>query len=131
GDLDGAQAALERFTQLVQEAPASEARTRALTQVWLMHAQIAEKRGNYAEAESWLARIDNPAELLSAQMRRASLLARQGKLSQARALIRTTPTKTEEEERLRWQAEAQLLRDAGEYQEAYDIQAKDLALAPQ
>jgi len=131
GDLDAAQAALERFTQLVQAAPASEARERALTQAWLMHAQIAEKRGDFAQAENWLARIDNAADALAAQTRRASLLAKQGKLEQARALIRATPARTPQEERLRWQAEAQLLRDAGQYQEAYDIQGKAVALAPE
>lgn len=130
GELQQAQEALERFTQLLEAAPASEARERAMTQAWLMHAQIAEKRGDLTQAEAWLARIDNGAELLSAQVRRASLLARQGKLSQARALIRATPVKTEEDERLKWQAEAQLLREAGEYREAYDIQGKAVALAP-
>lgn len=130
GELKDAEEALERFTALLQDAPASPARERAMTQAWLMRAQIAEKRGDLAQAEQWLARIDNAGELLSAQVRRASLLARQGKLAQGRALIRATPAKTQEDERLRWQAEAQLLRDAGEYQQAYEIQGKAVALAP-
>ncbi|AVP58583.1 hypothetical protein C7H73_13525 [Pulveribacter suum] len=131
GELAGADAALEQFTTLLQEVPPSEARTRALNQAWLMHAQVAEKRGDFAQAEAWLERVDGGAQSLAAQVRRASLLARQGKLTQARALIRATPAQTAEEERLKWQAEAQLLRDAGDYQQAYEMQAKAVALAPQ
>ncbi len=131
GELDAADAALQRFTPLVQDAPASEARNRALTQAWLMHAQIAEKRGDYAQAESWLMRIDNPADQLEMHARRASLLARQGKLSQARALIRATPAASKLDERLKLQAEAQLLREAGEYRQAYGILGQAVALAPQ
>ncbi|SDM20506.1 Tetratricopeptide repeat-containing protein [Oryzisolibacter propanilivorax] len=131
GELDAAQQAAERFVELLQGAPESEARERALAQAWLVLAQIAEKRGDLAQAESWLARIGAGADLLGVQLRRASLLARQGKLSQARGLIRATPAKTPEEERLRWQAEAQLLRDAGDYRQALEIHGKALAMAPQ
>lgn len=131
GDLAGAEAALGQFTQLVEQAPPGEARTRALNQAWLMHAQVAEKRGDFAQAQAWLDRVDAGAQSLAAQIRRASLLARQGKLSQARALIRATPVQSAEDERLKWQAEAQLLRDAGDYQQAYEMQGKAVALAPQ
>jgi tetratricopeptide (TPR) repeat protein len=96
-----------------------------------MQAQIAEKRGDFPQAESWLARIDNASDLLGAQSRRASLLARQGKLDEALALIRAIPAKDQDDERLKLQAEAQLLRDAGQYQKAYEAQSRAAALAPQ
>ena len=131
GRLDEAQAALHRFTELLGSLPAGEQRKHALTQAYLMQAQIAEKRGNLAQAEGWLARIDDAAELLSAQSRRASLLARQGRLAEARALIRATPAKGPDDERLKLQAEVQLLREVGQYQQAYELQAKVVALAPQ
>ncbi|WP_313070940.1 tetratricopeptide repeat protein [Melaminivora sp.] len=131
GQLDAAEQALAQFTRQLDSAPPGEMRSRAFTQAWLMHAQIAEKRGDYAGAETWLARIDNAPELLAAQSRRASLLARQGKLSQARAVIRATPARQPEDERLKLQAEAQLLREAGEYREAYEIQGRAAALAPE
>ncbi|WP_406622949.1 tetratricopeptide repeat protein [Acidovorax sp. SDU_ACID1] len=129
--LDAAQTSLQRFMQLLDALPASEQRQRALTQAYLMQAQIAEKRGDFPQAESWLARIDNASDLLGAQSRRASLLARQGKLDEALALIRTIPTKDQDDERLKLQAEAQLLRDAGQYQKAYEAQSRAAALAPQ
>lgn len=129
--LDAAQTSLQRFMQLLDAVPASEQRQRALTQAYLMQAQIAEKRGDFPQAESWLARIDNASDLLGAQSRRASLLARQGKLDEALALIRAIPAKDQDDERLKLQAEAQLLRDAGQYQKAYEAQSRAAALAPQ
>lgn len=129
--LDAAQTSLQRFMQLLDALPASEQRQRALTQAYLMQAQIAEKRGDFPQAESWLARIDNASDLLGAQSRRASLLARQGKLDEALALIRAIPAKDQDDERLKLQAEAQLLRDAGQYQKAYEAQSRATALAPQ
>ena len=131
GDLDGADAALEEFIRQLEGTPPSEARERAFTQAWLLRSRVAEKRGDYAKAEEWLQRIDSSADPLAAQARRAALLARQGKLTQGRALIRATPTRNAQEERLKLQAEAQLLREAGEYQEAYELQAKAAAQAPQ
>ena len=45
-------------------------------------------------AEAWLAKIDSPQRVLEVQARRASLLAREGKLTQARELIRRAPERT-------------------------------------
>src|SRR6185369_10985951 len=52
----------------------------ALTQAFLLLAQAAELQNDYAGAERWLARVDNPQRALEVQARRASLLARQGKM---------------------------------------------------
>lgn len=103
---------------------------RGLAQAYLSLAQIAEKRNNMVQAEAWLARIDNPEELLNAQMRRASLLAKQGKLDEARQLIRRQPETTVAEARLKLNAEVQLLRDAKQYQAAYDLLGEGLARFP-
>ncbi|WOI46144.1 tetratricopeptide repeat protein [Acidovorax sp. BLS4] len=129
--LDEAYASLTQFQKLLEALPAGDPRRSAMTQAFLLQAQIAEKRGNLAEAEAWLGRIENSAELLTVQSRKASLLARQGKLPEALALIRALPAKTPQEERMKLLAEVQLLRDAQKYREAYEAQAKAVALAPQ
>ena len=121
GRLDVADAALKRFLTLAEPQPASEQRTRALAQAYLGLAQVAEKRKDYAGAEAWLNKIENAQDLMSAQNRRASLLARQGKLDEARALLRALPERNPAEARLKLNAEAQLLRDAKRYQDAYDL----------
>ena len=130
GRLEQAEEALRRFTGLLEDLPATPQRKRALTQAYLMHAQVAEKRGDYAGAEGWLSRIEDAAELLTAQSRRAALLVRQGKLEEARALIRAVPASTPDQERLKLQAEAQLLREAKQYAQAYTVLGKAVALAP-
>lgn len=128
--LPAAQAALERFTELISASADADVRQRGLTQVYLLHAQIAEKKQDYAAAEDWLKRIDNAEELFSAQGRRASLLARQGKVAQARALLRNLPGTSVEDKRMKLQAEVLLLRELHLYQQAYDVQVELVGLAP-
>ena len=128
--LAAAEAALQRFMDLVSAAPDAELRQKGLTQAYLLHAQIAEKRQDFAAAEAWLARIDNAEEVFTAQTRRASLLARQGKVDQARALLRSLPGTTLDDKRTKLLAEVQLLREMRLYQEAYAIQGELVALAP-
>ena len=123
-DLDDAEASLQRYSALVEPAGNAATSRASMTPAYLLHAQIAEKRGNYAAAEQWLGLIENEQDLYSAQTRRASLLARQGKLTEARALIRAIPADTDEARRMNLMAEVQLLRDARKYREAYALQKK-------
>ncbi|MBX9832475.1 MAG: tetratricopeptide repeat protein [Burkholderiaceae bacterium] len=128
--LSGAEKSLQRFIELAAAGEESQARERGLTQAYLLYAQIAEKKQDFAAAESWLGRINNADEVFSAQSRRASLLARQGKLAQARALLRGLPGTSDDEKRMKLLAEVQLLREMKMYQEAYNVQVEVVALAP-
>ena len=128
--LNEAEKSLQRFIELAAASTEDQARERGLTQAYLLYAQIAEKKQDYAAAESWLGRITNVEEVFSAQSRRASLLARQGKLAQARALLRSLPGTTADEKRMKLLAEVQLLRDLKMYQEAYTTQVELVSLAP-
>ncbi len=128
--LTEAQASLERFVALAQKLPAGEVRSRALAQAYLALAQVAEKRKDFAGAEKWLNQIENADDLMSAQNRRASLLAKQGKLPEARAMIRALPERNAAEARMKLNAEVQLLRDAKEHQAAYDVLKAGLEREP-
>ena len=128
--LPQAEASLQKFLTLLEPLPASEPRSNARTQAYLMLSQIAEKRGDVAQAEAWLTRIDSPSAQLTAQSRRAGLLARQGKVTAARAILRPLPAKTPEEERQKLIAEVQLLREVKDFQAAYDLQAQAVAKYP-
>lgn len=128
--LSAAENDLQRFTELISAAQDAEVRQRGLTQAYLLHAQIAEKKQDFAAAEGWLKRIENVEEVFSAQSRRASLLARQGKLDQARALLRNLPGTTADDRRMKLLAEVQLLREQRLYQEAYKVQTELVALTP-
>jgi tetratricopeptide (TPR) repeat protein len=137
-----ATAALEKYVQLVQsgvttaQKPASTAiedddapvtPDQGLTQAWLLLAQAAEQQRDFAAAEAWLAKIDNPQRALDVQSRRASLLAHQGKVKEARELIRRVPEKSNTDARAKYLAEAQVLRDVKQWGEA----GKVLAVASQ
>ncbi len=99
-------------------------KTSALTQAFLLLAQAAEQDQDFPGAERWLARIDNPQRALEVQARRASILARQGKMAQARELIRRVPEKSPADARAKFLAEAELLRDGRMYSEAEQVLAE-------
>ena len=105
-----------------EEAPASK--EEALTRGWLLLSQAADLQGDFRAAEAWLAKIDDPARALEVQMRRASLLARDGKVAQARELVRRLPESTPEEARAKVMAEAQVLREAKLWADASTVLAQ-------
>lgn len=96
------------------DAPADQGQTQA----YLLLSQAAEQKRDYSAAERWLARIAQPQRVVDVQLRRASLLAKQGKLPAGRALIQALPESTPEETRTKLVAEAHLLRDAREWRDA-------------
>lgn len=96
----------------------------ALTRGWLLLSQAAEQQGDMRGAEAWLAKVDSPQRVLEVQARRASLLAREGKIAQARDLIRRAPERTPADARAKLMAEAQVMRDAKQWNEAAKVLAQ-------
>ena len=96
----------------------------ALIRGWLLLSQAADLQGDLKAADAWLAKIDSPQRLVEVQVRRASLLAREGKVAQARALIHRLPEKTPEDARVKAMAEAQVLRDAKLWADANAVLAQ-------
>ncbi|MEH0167848.1 tetratricopeptide repeat protein [Roseateles microcysteis] len=120
---EAAELALNEFVKRIEQMPPSkdfDARE-ALQQAWLQLAQAAEMRRDYKAAESWLAKVDNPQRATETQFRRASLLARQGKIEQARKLIQALPETSDAEGRAKLIAEAQLLRESQQWKLAYEV----------
>ena len=128
--LAASQTSLLRYVELAQQGEQNEQVTRGLSQAYLSLAQLAEKRKDFAGAESWLSKIANSQELVQAQTRRASLLAKQGKLAEARQLIRALPERKPEDARTKLMAEITLLRDQKEYKSAYELLSKAVAQFP-
>ena len=125
-----AEASIKRYLGLAEALPAGDEGRRGMTQAYLLLSQLAERRKDFAEAGRWLDRVESTDEAQVAQMRRAGLLARQGKMQQARELIRALPERTPDDAKQKFQAEVQLLRDAKQYQVAYDMLAKASAADP-
>jgi tetratricopeptide (TPR) repeat protein len=128
--LPAATTSLQKYMVLARQA-GDERASRGLTQAYLLMAQIAEKQQDFPAANAWLDRIENADDIMAAQMRRASLLARQGQMSQARALLRNQPERRPEDARLKLVAEAQLLRDFKAWQQSYEVYSEAAARFPQ
>ncbi|MBX3604110.1 MAG: tetratricopeptide repeat protein [Piscinibacter sp.] len=104
--------------------PASAAVDRGRTQAWLLLAQAAEQQRDFKAAEAWLAKVDSPQRALEVQTRRATLLARQGKIKEARELVRRAPEKEASDVRAKLLAEAQVLRDVKQWKDANAVLAQ-------
>ena len=125
-----AEISLKRYVELAQAQRSGEERSRGLAQAYLALSRIAEKRKDYTLAGAWLDKIENPQDLVSAQNRRASILARQGKLAEARKLLQSLPERTPEDTRMKLSAEVQLLRDSKQFKAAYDLLAQAIVKTP-
>ncbi len=111
------------------DGPATGA-AQGLVQAWLLLAQAAELRGDYAGAERWLARIDDPQRALEVQARRATLLARQGEIERAVASLHQVPERSPADARAKLAAEAQMLREVKRWAQAYEVLARGVERFP-
>jgi len=122
GQMEPAEAQFKHYLALVDAAPAeqqAEAR-RGRSQAFFSLSQMAVKRKDFKAAQDWLQRVDNPDDLVQAQVRRASLLAQQGQVEEALVLVQALPTNSDADADMKRTAEVQLLRDAKLYERARD-----------
>ena len=121
-----AQASLKKFIQLAEPLPREQSGP-SLSRAYVLLAQIAENNKDFSAAKDWLGKIDNPEDAFALQNRRASLLAKQGKLDEALTLLNDLPETSAEAVSQKLSAQVQLLRDAKQYQRAYDLLSKAIA----
>ena len=117
---DPAEQSLKHYLDLLDKEAEQPGDVRAAgrNQAELTLARIAARRGDDAGAKKWLDRIDSPEQLLAAQVERANLLARQGRLDEARQAIQAVPEREPDDARSKLLAETQLLRENGQAQQA-------------
>ncbi|MDR3371192.1 tetratricopeptide repeat protein [Rhodoferax sp.] len=123
GQLELADKQLRHYLELVDATPVAQrpAETaRGRSQAFFSLSQVAQRRKDLNAAEAWLQSVDNPEDVLRAQVRRASLIAQQGRLEEAIALIRSLPENSDADAALKRAAEVQLLRDEKLYDRARD-----------
>ena len=92
--------------------------------------QIAEERKNWPGAIDWYKTIQRGEYAISARVRTANAIAKQGRLGEARAYLRDAGA---QDESLRVQllvAESQMLREANLNKEAFEILGRALADSP-
>lgn len=125
-----AETSLKRYLALSEQQDEASRNRRGMAQAQLLLAQIAERRGDLTGAEQWLARINDRELLVQTQSRRASLLARQGKMDQARALIQRLPEQSAEDVRRKLLAEVSLLREFKDHRAAYELMSRAVEASP-
>ena len=93
--------------------------------------QMNEERKRYDEALKWYGAVQQGEQYMSAQSRYAGVLAKQGKLTEARKHLQQVDA-TSPEQRVRLtQAEAQLLREANAHKEAFELLGAALQKTPE
>jgi Flp pilus assembly protein TadD len=125
GDMREAESYLSKYIDALNEQPDRE---RDSTQALMVLAQIAEDKNDTAGALKWLEKIepDNQGSYLSAILRRAMLLSKSKDPEAARALLRQAEVRNDDERAKLIVGEAQLLRDAGQLDEALRLVADAL-----
>ena len=92
--------------------------------------QVAEERKRWDEATKWYDSVEQGEYYINAQTRHAALLAKQGKLDEARQRLQQVQTQNNQQRAVLIQAEAQLLREARMYQDAFDVLGKGMEKLP-
>ena len=92
--------------------------------------QIAEERKHFDEALKWYGSVQPGEQYVAAQTRYAGVLAKQGSLADARRHLQQVRTQNPEQRVQLTQAEAQLLRDANDYKDAFELLGQALQKTP-
>lgn len=112
----------------LKQALAGEYRDEATVRMYL--GQLFDERGRYEEAADWYASVGRGEQYVPAQIRYADMLAKQGKLSEAHQHLRQIPVQNNQQRVQVVEAEAQLLRDAKAYGEAFELLGNALEKLP-
>jgi tetratricopeptide (TPR) repeat protein len=119
-DYPMAEAHLKRLLELGYRDP---------NQVRYTLGQVAEEQKDWAGAIEWYKVIQRGEYAMPARIRTAGAIARQGRLEEARAFLRSVSATPEQRVQLVI-AESQLLREAHKYREAFDLLGEALAREP-
>ncbi|RMW95491.1 hypothetical protein EBQ25_11755 [Allofranklinella schreckenbergeri] len=118
-DYAGARTSLDVLGGLLDNLSNAQARQRGLDEAAVLRAQMADLEGEYAQADRWIAQIEDAETAMRAQVQRARILAEAGRLAHARHILQSVPAENAQQQRLKVLAEVQLLRDAQQFEQAY------------
>ncbi|MBR6975306.1 MAG: tetratricopeptide repeat protein, partial [Ottowia sp.] len=117
-----AEPALLRYLDMVEKGGEdAAAQSTGADQARMALARIAENRGDVPGVERWLLAVRAPEIQIGARARLASLLAKDGQRARARQTIRSAPEREPDDARLKLLAEAQLLQENSQEQEAWEL----------
>ena len=127
-DMKNAERYLNTYLKVLSEHPDE---SRDPGQALMVLAQIAEDRNDTKAALKYLADVPPGEAFLGAQVKRAQLIAKGGDLAAARQMLAETSVDGEREQSLIVQAEAQILRDADQPQQAFQVLEKGMLRFPE
>jgi tetratricopeptide (TPR) repeat protein len=123
--------------ELKDYAAAEQTLRRALAQnpkdsdtIRLYLGQVDEERKRFDDAKRWYQEVGRGDQYIPAQVRYAGVIAKEGDLAGARRYLQQLPVQNNQQRVQLIQAEAQLLRDQSQYQEAYDLLGRSLDKLP-
>lgn len=93
--------------------------------------QVYEERKRFDEAELWYRSVGRGEQYLSAQTKAAQMLAKQGRLEEGLRHLQQLQEQNPPQRAQLIMAEAQLLREAGRYQDAYDLLGRAVRSNPE
>ena len=109
---------LTRYLKALAAAPDEE---RDPSQALLVLAQIAEDRNDPEAALKWLAQVDSGEGVLTAQIKRAQIVAKRGNVAEGQRILREITPDGEREQTQLLLAESQILRDADQSAAAFTV----------
>lgn len=133
GQLAEAESTLKKYLEVrtaVTQQRDRQTVDRADVVAHVLLAQVAEQSGRYADALNYLQRVDNPADAFRLGIRKASILAKQGKLEEGVELLRALPEDQPDSAKSKVNAQAQLLRENKKTQQAFQVLEVALARFP-
>jgi tetratricopeptide (TPR) repeat protein len=120
-DYDAAETQLKRVLELNYKDP-------DVARYYL--GQLNEERKRFDEALQWYSKVAQGEQYINAQSRYAGILAKQGRLPEARKHLQQATAQNNQQRVQLTQAEAQLLREASQYQAAYELLGQALETMP-
>ncbi|HEU4376909.1 MAG TPA: tetratricopeptide repeat protein [Telluria sp.] len=128
-DQKGAESYLGRFVTQLEAHPDPE---RDGTKVYVILSQLAEERGDTKGAMAWLDKVEegDGGAWFAAQLRRAQLLGKQGDMAGAHQLLAGLEASQPAEQAQIVLTEGQILRDAGQEEQAYALMQAGVAKFP-
>ncbi|MES2757914.1 MAG: tetratricopeptide repeat protein, partial [Pseudomonadota bacterium] len=128
-DQAGGEGYFVRFAEVLAANPDPE---RDGSKVFLLLSQLAEERGDLKGAMAWLEKVGDGerAAWFNAQLKRAQLIGKQGDTDGARKLLAGVDTAQASEQAQLVLAEGQILRDAGQQEQAFALMQAGVAKFP-
>ncbi|HVY07094.1 MAG TPA: tetratricopeptide repeat protein [Burkholderiales bacterium] len=120
-DFDAAEVQLKRVLEMDYKDPDA---------VRFHLGQVNEERKRYDEAAKWYLSVEDGEQYVLAHARYAFMLAKQGKLAEARQHLQGLEAQSDAQRVQILQSEAQLMREAKDYRESYDILKRALDVQP-